>query len=190
MSKILAAFNNKKDSIQRIIAKYRSNSADIDELAQDVFLMCYALELKENIIEPEHLLFRVARNLALNQAKKHINKTSVPLPDYEDSPVFMDKDQISVEDQVDAKQKLRIFVEALSALPEEERRIFVMRRVDGLSFAQIATRLSISTRKAERRAASGMLTCYNYLKAHGHDPADFWAAPTLKKAREKEVWRK
>lgn len=183
MSKILNAFRRQNAAIRRIIAKYRSNPADIDELAQDVFLTCYALELKDGVDEPEHLLFRVARNLSLNQAQRKINTTSAPLPDFEESPVFIDEDQISAEDQLDARRKLRIFSEALASLPEQDRRVLVMRRVEGLKFAQIATRLSISVRTAERRAAAAMLLCYRYLKAHGYDPADFWAPSATAKGR-------
>lgn len=183
MSKVLAAFERQKSSIRRIIAKYRSNNADIDELSQDVFLTCYSLELKEKVVEPEHLLFRVAKNLAINQAKKHINKTSVSLPDFQESSVFIDKSQIPIDDQIDAKQKLSVFVEALASLPYEERRVFVMKRVDGLNFAQIATRLSISTRTAERRAAKGMLLCYKFIKARGYDPEEFWVKQGKNKKR-------
>lgn len=188
MSKILNAFRQQKSAIRRVIAKYRSNPADIDELEQDVFLTCFSLELKEDIVEPEHLLLRVARNLSINEARRKINNTSAPMPDFEDSPVFVDERQVSAEDQVDARQKLKIFAEALASVPEKERRAFVMRRMEGLKTAQVATRLNISTRAVERRSAAALLKCFKYLRAMGHDPADFWATPiTQKNQPEREV---
>lgn len=174
MSRILGAFRQQKAAIRRVIAKYRSNPADIDEVEQDVFLTCFALELKEDIIEPDHLLLRVAKNLSINQAQKKINKTLTFLPEYEESSAFIDESQVSAEDRADARQKLKIFAEALAMVPEKDRRIFVMRRVEGLKTSQIATRLNISVRTAERRAASAMLHCYKYLKVRGYDPTDFW----------------
>lgn len=178
MSRILSAFRQQKDTIRRVIAKYRPNPDDIDEVEQDVFLTCFALELKEEIIEPDHLLLRVAKNLSINQAQKKANKTSTFLPEDEDLPVYIDERQISAEEQASARQKLKIFTEVLANVPERERRVFVMRRIEGLKSAQIATRLNISVRTVERRAAAAMLFCYKYLKAHGHDPADFWMPST------------
>lgn len=174
MSRILGAFRQQKDAIRRVIGKYRSNPADIDEVEQDVFLTCFALELKEEIVEPDHLLLRVAKNLSINQAQKKINKTSTFLPEDDDLPVFIDERHVSAEDQASARQKLKIFAEVLADVPEKERRVFVMRRIEGLKAAQIATRLNISVRTAERRAAAAFLHCYKQLKLRGYDPTDFW----------------
>ncbi len=174
MSRILGAFRQQKDTIRRIIAKYRPNPDDIDEVEQDVFLTCFALELREEIIEPEHLLLRVAKNLSINQAQKKANKMSTLLPDEEDMPVYIDERHVSAEEQASARQKLKIFTEVLAHVPEKDRRVFVMRRIEGLKTAQIATRLNISVRTVERRAAAAMLFCYKHLKAQGYDPADFW----------------
>ncbi|GHF22310.1 hypothetical protein GCM10017044_15560 [Kordiimonas sediminis] len=174
MSRVLESFRHQKAAIRRIIAKYRPNPADIDEVEQDVFLTCFALEMKENIIEPDHLLLRVAKNLSINHAQKKINKTLTFLSEYEESPALIDERQVSAEEQMSAKQKLKIIAEALATVPEKDRRIFVMRRVEGLKATQIATRLNISVRTAERRSAAALLHCYKYLKSNGYDPVDFW----------------
>ena len=175
MSNILKAFKAKQRAIRRIIARYRSNPADIEQLEQDVFLTCFSMELTEQISKPEHLLFRVARNLALNEAQKKINTTAASMPDYEDSAVYIDDNQHTAEDQFDGRQKLAIFAETLAELSEQERRVFVMRRIEGKRFEQIAASLNISVRTAERRAASALLQCYKLLQAKGIDPTEFGA---------------
>ena len=171
MSNILKTFLSQRSSIRRTIGKYCSNPADIDELEQDVFLTCFALELKEEIGKPKHLLLRVAKNLSLNRAKRKVNTTSSPLPECDSSPVYRNEMQISVEDQLSSRQMLRAFAEALATLSAEDRRIFIMRRVEGVKSMQIATRLNISVRTVERRSAKAMLNCYRYLKANGYDVA-------------------
>ena len=175
MSNILKAFKAKQRAIRRIIARYRSNPADIEQLEQDVFLTCFSMELTEKISKPEHLLFRVARNLALNEAQKKINTTAASMPDFEDSAVYIDDNQHTAEDQFDGRQKLAIFAETLAELSEQERRVFVMRRIEGKRFEQIAASLNISVRTAERRAASALLQCYKLLQAKGIDPTEFGA---------------
>ncbi|WP_018998373.1 RNA polymerase sigma factor [Hirschia maritima] len=179
MTRVLRAFLENQTSIARVISKYRPMKEDIDDLMQDVFLTCFSLEVKEDILEPEHLLHKVAKNLAINQSMRKINKTSAPLPENEDSPVYLDADYVSAEEQLEAKIKLKLFAEAVATLPEKERRVLVMRRVEGLKFKQICTRLGISVRTAERRAASGMLACYKYLRAKGYSAEDLYNAHKL-----------
>lgn len=183
MSKILTAFQSQQNIIRRIVAKYRSNPADVEELTQDVFLAGFAAELRGDIHEPERLLFRIAKNLAINEAVRKVNTTSVPIEDSVILSVYKDEKQISAEDIVDARQRLVIFSQALASLPPELRRVFVMRRVDGLKFKQIATRLNVSVSTVEKRAAAAMLLCRNYLIENNHDLADFWAVP-LQRAPE------
>ena len=89
---------------------------------------------------------------------------------------MVDEEQISPEEQVDAKRKLLVFAEALSTVPAAERAVFVMRRIEGLQFARIADRLNISVSTAERRSAYAMLRCCKYLEACGIDPSEFNAS--------------
>jgi len=177
MSKILAAFQKQEAVIRRIVAKYRSNPADVEELTQDVFLAGFAAELRSEIHEPERLLFRIAKNLAINEAVRKVNTTSIAIEDSVILSVYKDEKQISAEDIVDTRQRLFIFSQALASLPPELRRVFVMRRVEGLKFKQIATRLNVSVSTVEKRAAAAMLECRKYLIENNHDLAEFWAAP-------------
>ncbi|MFC3050284.1 RNA polymerase sigma factor [Kordiimonas pumila] len=176
MSKILKAFYKQQIAIRNVIAKYRSNVADIDELAQDVFLTGFALESREDIHEPEHLLLRIAKNLALNESVKKINKTSTSLEDSIDLSAYADETQVSPEAKLLGKEKLVIFSEALASLPPDLRRAFVLRRIEGLKFDQIATRLNVSKSTIEKRVAAAMAGCYAYIRSRGIDPAEFGAA--------------
>ena len=177
MSKILRAFGKQQNMLRRIVSKYRSNPADVDDLVHDVFLAGFAAEMQNEIYEPEHLLMRIAKNLALNEAVKKVNTTSESIEGSLITSVYPDERAISAEDQVDARQRLVIFSQALAALSPELRRAFVMRRVEGLKLKQIATRLNVSVSTVEKRVAAAMLQCRAYLKDQGHDLADFWAAP-------------
>jgi|GEM_PF-2627438 len=175
MSRILQAYQQHKQAIRRVIAKYRANAADIDELAQDVFLTGFSLEMREEIREPSHLLLRIAKNLAINDANRLINKTSLPLEDSVDLSVYKDEKQFSPEENLEGKRKLVIFSEALANLSPELRRTFIMRRVNGLKIDQIARRLNVSKSLVEKRVASAMAQCEAYIVAKGFDPKEFGA---------------
>ena len=172
MSKILQAYIEQEQSIRRIIAKYRSNIADIDELAHDVFLTGFAIELREEIRKPGHLLLRIAKNLSINETQRKINTTSVSIEDSGDSSVYSDEGQHSPEDVVDGRRKLLVFSEALANLSPELRRAFVMKRVDGLKFNQIATRLNVSKSTVEKRVAKAMALCEDFIRSKGIEPSE------------------
>lgn len=173
MSKILEAFQRNKKAIRQIIAKYRSNFADIDEVSQDVFLTAFAIELKEEVRAPDRLLMRIAKHLAIDQARKKINKTSASIEDSIDLAAYADEKQISPEDILGAKEKLLIFSEAIAQLKPELRQVFVMRRIDELKYDQIATRLNVSKSSVEKRMAAAMKACEAYFKNRGYQMSDF-----------------
>ena len=184
MSRIYQAFQAQKQAIRRIVRKYRSNPADVEDLTQDVFLAAFAAEQKTTIHQPEHLLLKIAKNLALNEVKRKVNSTFQSIEDLPIMSVIQDERQSTPERILDGKQKLVIFAEALSSLPPELRRAFVLRHVEGLKIKQIAIRMNVSVSTVEKRVAAAMLQCHRYLKSKGHDPADFSAAPkkqTVKK---------
>ena len=183
MSKILEAFQRNKTAIRRTIAKYRSNFADIEEVSQDVFLTAFAIELKEEVRTPDRLLMRIAKHLAIDQARKKINKTSVSLEDSIDLVAYEDENQFSPEKMLDSKQKLLVFSEAIAQLKPELRQVFVMRRIDELKYDQIATRLNVSKSSVEKRMAAAMKACEAYFKERGYQMNDFAGATKKRTAR-------
>lgn len=173
MSRILKAFQKRQKEIRNVIAKYRANAADIDEIAQDVFLTGFALEQRETIRTPERLLLRIAKHLAIDEARRKINKTSDPLEGSIDLAAYPDERQCSPEDMLSGRQKLLAFSEVVADLPADLRRVFVMRRIEGLKYDQIATRLNLSKSAVEKRMASAMNVFIASIKERGYALEDF-----------------
>lgn len=177
MSKILRAFQKHEQVIRKIVAKYRPNPDDIEELTQETFLKGFAVELEARIHKPDHLLMRIAKNLAIKAAAKKAVIKAESLEDFEGSSVYLDDRQSNQEDALDARRKLFVMSQALANLDPELGRALLMRRVDGLKYKQIAMRMNVSVSTAERRVAAAMVECFIYLRKHGYDPADFSAVP-------------
>ncbi len=185
MSKIFKAFQEKKDAIRRTVGKYRSNAADIEELTQETFLKAYAAEQTQEIHQPEHFLLTVAKRVAISAAQKKITSSTDSVEDSGGVSVYADERQVSPDDQLDARQKLYVMSQAIASLPPEVARVFLMRRVEGLKYKQIATRLNISVSLVEKRVANAMVDCVLYLRKNGYDPADFGVQTTAKTERNK-----
>jgi len=173
MSKIFKAFQEKKEAIRRTVGKYRPNHADIEELTQETFLKAFAAEQTQEIHQPENFLLTVAKRVAISAAQKKITSSTNSVEDSGGIAVFADERQVSADDQLDARQKLFVMSQAIASLPPELSRAFMMRRVEGLRYKQIATRLNISVSLVEKRVANAMVDCVLFLRKNGYDPVDF-----------------
>ena len=189
MSGILQAFDAHEKQIRRIFARYCRRSEDIEDLTQEAFLKAFAAELKTDIKNPKAFLFRVAKNLALSEIKRKINTTTDYIEDSGGSEVLRDKQQASIESQIDGRRKLIIATKIIAGLRPEYRRALLMRKVDQLKFKQIATRLGVSVSLVEKRVASALLICNSELRAQGYDPTEFGAALTSAQNQRQKAGR-
>lgn len=173
MSDLLEAYKENKGLIRSIIGKYLGPGADIDDLMQETFLRAFAAQNHTELKHPKAFLVRVARNLSISEARKKVQANSVSIEGFEHSNVFSDGGSGSPERRVLERQKLMVLVEALSSLPPELQETFLMRKVDGLSFRQIATRLNVSVSTIEKRAALALTKIDAEVRARGYLPADY-----------------
>lgn len=107
------------------------------------------------LINPAAFIKRIARNLLIDLARRQARNPVV---------FFLIDDQrdlVSPPDQswnLEAADLLRLYEEAVDCLPEKTRRVFLMHRVDELSYREIHQRLGISIATVE----------YHMIKAIAH----------------------
>ncbi|MCD9008078.1 RNA polymerase sigma factor [Luteimonas sp. XNQY3] len=69
-------------------------------------------------------------------------------------------DAASVEDIVDARRALhRLSSQTLDALPSKCRKAFVLHRVDGLTYPEIAAAMGISVKMVEKHIGRALARC-------------------------------
>jgi RNA polymerase sigma-70 factor (ECF subfamily) len=168
MSSILKAYLENEAALKRFLARFLRRD-EADDLAQETFLRAYAAESLETITAPKAFLFRVAKNLALNERAKHANATTDALEDIAGSAVLEDGSQPMVDDQIAARQQVRALTEAIGSLPPQCARVFVLRKVHGMSYQAIAESVGISVSTAEKHVALGLLRCSEQLRRQGYD---------------------
>lgn len=185
MSKIYRVFLQNETAVRRIFARYFREGQEIEDLTQEIFIKCFAAELKTDIREPKAFLLRAAKNLALSERKKKRRTTTDYMEDSGGSEVFVDEEQATADVMLDGQRKLAALSMALASLPPDYRRAFVMRKIQGLKLAQIATRLNVTVRTAQNRVARALVLCEQYLLAQGYEPAEFGAIPPRTADRNK-----
>jgi len=164
---ILETYLQNEPALKRYLRRFIKSREGVDDLAQEAFLRAFAAESERSIISPKAFLFKVARNLALNELARQSSATTQPLGDFEGQEVLEDSSQVAVDDAVDGRARIRVLARAVAALPPQCAKVFILRKMQGLSQKEIAARLNISVRTVENHVALGLVRCKAYMRAHG-----------------------
>ncbi|HEY4125994.1 MAG TPA: RNA polymerase sigma factor [Rhizomicrobium sp.] len=117
------------------------NQADIDDLLQEVYMRLTAAAQKEIPAQTKAFVFSTARNLLIDRVRR---EQVVPIEAVADLDALgVAIDEPGPDRSVMARDELRRVQAALDRLPARAREALLLRRVDGLSRAEIAQRMGI-----------------------------------------------
>ncbi|WP_454890259.1 RNA polymerase sigma factor [Sphingopyxis chilensis] len=125
------------------------------DLMQDVFVRAAGSRQRNSLVNPGGFLRRVAKNLLIDRARKRKRDNVVLLPLQEEWDAMSAPEQ---EHGLHVTDALKEYEQAIRTMPEKTRRVFLMRRVDGLSYREIHEQLGISISTVE----------YHMVRALGH----------------------
>ena len=155
-SSIYSAFVNNESVLKRFLSRFLYSPEDVDDMAQETFLRAYKATDGREIDSPRAYLFKVARTMAF----KELSRNSRRLTDYlEDSAEQDLGTDAHLEEEVAAQQNIQIYCDAIAQLPNQCRRIFLMRKVQAMSYKSIASELGISVSAVEKQVAIGADRC-------------------------------
>ena len=139
---------------------------DSDDLVQETYARLLRVREKGAIRSTRALLFVTARNAAHDLFRR---KQSIPIDGIANlDQLAVLEDEPSASEVLDRKQKLALLHEAMQALPERCRQVFMLKRIDGLSYEEIGAQLGISRNTISAQITTAMLRCREYLAARGH----------------------
>jgi len=153
-SRIFTIFLENELIIKKFLRRYSSNSHDIDDISQETILRALHAEQNREILEPRAFLFGVAKNVA----RKALQKKSKSLIDFiEDfSEQEYSSNEPTIDQQLDSRNRMLVFWEAVASLPPQCQKVFVLKKVHGYSHKEIARTLEISVSTVEKHVASGL----------------------------------
>jgi RNA polymerase sigma factor (sigma-70 family) len=154
---ITTSFLSVQAGLKQYLLRFLVRRQDIEDIVQETFLRAYESEKSQPIHSPRSFLFKVAKNLALNELDRKAAQLMSYVGDMETLP-FVDG-QPSVEDDVDQQQKLAACTVAIASLSKQCQRALVMRKVFGFSHKEIARRMDISVRTVEKHLAKALQRC-------------------------------
>jgi RNA polymerase sigma-70 factor (ECF subfamily) len=135
---------------------------DIEDLVQETFVKSYEAELKQEITYERTYMLKTARNLALNHISKASERKNQSLDDMKSLP--NDLTSKSLESQIESKERFLNFCRATDTLSVEVKRVFLLKKVYGMSQKDIARYIGLSESTVEKHVAKGLLQCSLYLQ--------------------------
>jgi len=127
---------------------------DIDDIVQETYAILAAKASIEAIANPKTYAFQVAYSVILQQLRQ---SRVVPIAAMADIGALEAViDDPSPEQALLARDELERVQRAIEALPRQTRTAFVLRRVEGLSQAEIAKRMNLSEHTVEKHISRGI----------------------------------
>ncbi|MGS2720168.1 RNA polymerase sigma factor [Paraglaciecola aestuariivivens] len=136
-------------------------SDDIEDIVQETFVKSYEAELKQEIKFERTYMLKTAKNLALNHVSKASAQKNQSLESLLAEPENLTSN--SLESQIETKERFLHFCRATDTLSVEVKRVFLLKKVYGLSQKDIASAIGISESTVEKHVAKGLLQCAKYL---------------------------
>jgi len=132
-------------------------SFDAADLAQDTFIKIAHLGNMSTIKTPRAYLTTTATRLMIDLVRKR----NIEQHYLEALCLSQAHDFVASPQQIkEAVETLNEIAALLEGLPEKVYRAFLMCRLDGLSYAQIANELGVSTSMVKQYIARAMMHCY------------------------------
>ena len=124
------------------------DDSDVEDMVQDVFARIVTRDSVEPIKNLGGYVLKIASSVISDRARRrgvrHLD-AHVPF-----DPDFHAGEEIDPERVLSGKEDLNAAVAALLSLPERTRTVFVLRRLEGYSFRDIAGHLGISVSAVEK----------------------------------------
>ena len=147
------------------IVAFLFNRVACPETAQDLSQETYLRLINKNeITHDENIigyLFRIADRLAIDylRQKRLPRYNTVELSDDLHCP------QLQPDALVELREQCQLVLNAINTLPRKYQQVFLLRKIDELSYSNIAKQLGISEKTVQRYLVNAMLHCHHVMES-------------------------
>ena len=146
-------FDQYFDSIRNFIA-YRCGDGDLaSDIAQEVFMKAWEKDLIFDLNKIKGLLYKMANDLWIDHYRKQATAKNHAI-----NFISIDVDSNNPSEQLQYLELKQEYEKTLTILPLNQREVFLMSRMENLTYKEIAERLSISVKAVEKRMKLALLT--------------------------------
>lgn len=134
--------------LMRFFQRRAGDDGEVEDLVQEVFARIVARNSAEPVGNLNGYVLRVAASVLADRGRRRFSRRA-------DDHVAFDADlhggaEIDPERVLSGKEELHAATGALLSLPERTRTVFILRRLEGWPFSDVARHLGISVSAAEK----------------------------------------
>nr|WP_294896321.1 sigma-70 family RNA polymerase sigma factor [uncultured Pedobacter sp.] len=138
---------------------YRTGDVDIaTDITQDVFVRVWEKQLAIDESNGKYMLYKIARDMLVSKYRR------IEVENKYTNRMQLELTELVVDHSYDYKQLKSNYEEALIKLPEKQRTVFMMSRMEELKYTEIAERLDISIKTVEKRMSNALFYLRKVLK--------------------------
>jgi RNA polymerase sigma-70 factor (family 1) len=156
----------------RFASSYLKQEEDADEVVSELFVKLWLKRMElDKIVNPKVYLYVSVKNACLNfirnTSKNKFTSLEEGLHEHQPASVSYSPQTMMEDKQLQAKLD-----EAVLALPEQRRLIFIMVKVDGLKCREVADIMNLSVRTVEGQVFKAVKALADELTGYlGYNPA-------------------
>jgi RNA polymerase sigma factor (sigma-70 family) len=142
---------------------------DIDDVVQESFFRLWKIRMSQPVRYAKALLFKVARHLVIDTARRNQISPIDQVTDLAALPVIDDLRPGPAEAAC-KREEVVLLATAIDSLPARCREILILRKLRGLSQKAIAAQLGLSEQTVQVQVSRGVRRCEKFFRAHGYQP--------------------
>lgn len=124
----------------------RAGEQDSEDVMQDAFLQVVETSRREEVRKVDHLLARVARCVAIDRVRRRSSRPTIYAPEMAEAVEGgMDPERLLI-----GSQRLQRALSIIDKMPPRRREVFLLHRVEELTYAQIGRQVGISIKAVEK----------------------------------------
>ncbi len=138
------------------------------DVTHDAYLRIMEGGCERVVKHPQAYLYRTAINVATDTHRRSVVRHCESIDDFEPQAA----EQSGPQESLYLRQRVNLVERALNELPENCRKAFLLRKLDGLAHHEIATQMGISKDMVEKHIVNAMKHCRIRVKEMEYSMAD------------------
>ena len=143
-----------RGALARYFARHLQDRSEVDDLVQDVFLRIVKRGGASGLENFEGYVFETAASVLNDRFRRRRARHADRHVEFD--PDLHGQAELGPDRVLAGRQALRETTTALMKLPERTRNVFVLRRLEGLPYGEIARRLGLSVSAVEKHMVRAM----------------------------------
>lgn len=161
--------------LERFLRRNWRDMDEIPDLRQEVYARVYDGCARCKPESAQAFVLTTARNLLIDRAR---HAQIVSIETYADIEALVPTlDELSPERHLAARSELKLLQLALNLLPARCREVVELRKIEGLSQREVASRMGITEDTVERQVSKGVRALAQALQSAGKSSSGSNAAP-------------